>query len=114
MVALAIVVGETSARSLRRLRTAAQALVRGDQNSPLRTPGPEEIEEMAAAFNDLAASLRAQLETAAAERERLEQTLALSADVVIALDGEGTVAYANPAAETALSPRPAPPSASHC
>ena len=106
VLATGVVVAQATVRPFRRLRTAATALVRGEGTAPLRLSGPQEVRDLGAAFNDLAGTLRQQLAAAAAERERLEQTLAASADVVVAVDREGRVVYANRAATTALTAAP--------
>ena len=106
VLATGVVVPQVTVRPFRRLRTAATALVRGEGTAPLRLSGPQEVRDLGGAFNDLADTLRQQLAAAAAERERLEQTLAASADVVVAVDREGRVVYANRAATTALTAAP--------
>ena len=101
-VAGALLVQEVARRPVRRLSREVRALTAGQRRGPIMPARDEDLADIAGAVNDLAASLRSQLETARTERGRLEQTLAAAADVVVAVDGTGAVVYANEAASSVL------------
>ena len=81
-----------TARPLHRLGRAAIAA------SPLPLSGPEQTRAIARALNATHAELRRERDALADERRRLAAALAASADIVVAVDHDGAVLYANPAA----------------
>jgi two-component system phosphate regulon sensor histidine kinase PhoR len=96
---LGLVVSETMTRPLVRLARAARAIAAGKLEHRV-TPRPSgEVGELADAFNEMARSLEDLIAAASQERNRLTAALNSSTDAVVAVDGEGRVAFANMAAE---------------
>lgn len=96
-------VASRAVRPVHRLRRAVRARIAGTEAGAIPLEGPEEFDELARTFNDMTAMLRQQLDAVAVERGRLEQTLAAAADVVIAVDADARIVYANDAAEPVLA-----------
>ncbi|MEX2159669.1 MAG: ATP-binding protein [Dehalococcoidia bacterium] len=90
-------IGLAGAMALRRIESSAQRVASGELAQ--RVEGGGLVPELSAAFNELVAALGARLEGAAQERSRLESVLNSSIDAVLAVDQEGTISYANAAAE---------------
>ena len=106
--ALAILALNTAlARPLRRLGRAALAA------APLPLGGPEETRAIARAINATHAKLQSERDSLAGERRRLDAALAASADIVIAVDPNGAVLYANPAARADRPPGTPPDEPPH-
>ena len=99
-VVLAIWIADTVAAPVRRLTAAAHEVARGHLSSPVRIPsrGPEEIGQLADAFNRMARELEKQVATLERERDVLAGVLANMADGIFLVDREGTVRVANEAA----------------
>jgi two-component system phosphate regulon sensor histidine kinase PhoR len=95
-VASATLAGAVAA-ALGRVEAAARHVAAGEAAEQIETDGL--APELSAAFNELVAALGARLAGAAEERSRLESVLNSSIDAVLAVDQEGTVAFANAAAE---------------
>ena len=95
---LGVALGGSIKSSLDTLARAARTMSGGDlsQRVSLRPPG--EVAEVADAFNQMADSLEALLTAASEERNRLIAALNSSSDAVLAVNGEGRVAFANAAA----------------
>ena len=73
--AASLAAAETIVRPLRRLQESARGLAAGRADARLVVGGPRELQELARALNQAAEALRLQLDAAAEERGRLEQTL---------------------------------------
>ena len=102
----AVGVAEWNARPLRRLLAAVQHPA--PTPPPVRLPrlplaGPSELRALAAAVNAQSATLGDALTDARAARDRLQEALSVAADIVIAVDHNGRIAFANRAADTALA-----------
>ncbi len=101
-----VVISVALLHPLRRLRLAAQELA-AQGRPPGVLGGPAEVRELGHSIRVLESTLRQRLNALDTDRQRLQQALAASGDVVLAVDGSGTVVYANPAAEARLA-RPSP------
>lgn len=88
-----------------RLARAVRRLQSGEEWAPPTVSGDAGVDAVAEGVGEVVATQRQQLDRAAAERGRLEEALAAAADVVIAVDGEERVVYANPAAGSVLTGR---------
>jgi two-component system phosphate regulon sensor histidine kinase PhoR len=97
-IALAVVIAGAVTVPLQRLRQAVRSLAVGRLDQRVPAGGGAEVADVAAAFNEMAAQLRATVETLGQERSRLEALLAASADAFLALDRCGVIRYLNPAA----------------
>jgi two-component system phosphate regulon sensor histidine kinase PhoR len=96
--ALAVLIAGAVTRPLSRLRAAALGLARGAFDHEAVPGGGTEVEDLAAAFNDMAGRLRTTITTLSEEHSRLEALLATSADALAVLDDRGVIRYLNPAA----------------
>jgi two-component system phosphate regulon sensor histidine kinase PhoR len=96
---LAVLLAGAVTQPLNRLRRAASALAAGAFDQRVETGGGAEVSELATAFNEMTARLRATVDELAHERSRLEALIAASENAVLALDRAGMVRYINPAAE---------------
>ena len=95
---LGMVLGRSIKASLDTLARAARAVSGGDLSQRVSPRSPGEVAEVADAFNQMADSLEALLTAASEERNRLIAALNSSSDAVLAVNGEGRVAFANAAA----------------
>jgi len=117
VVVLVVLLATVAARQLTtpiyRLRDAARRLRSGDQPAPLLIETNDELEDFAADFQSMAASLaiqRRQLEAMVSDRTRelrathaeLAEVLEHSADAIVGLDGQGRVRVWNRGAEALL------------
>lgn len=82
--------------------TRAVRRLSGGEFSPLPVRSDDEVGELAAGFNHLAARLRETLQEISAEREKAEAIIRHLADGVVAVDEKGRVVAANRAAERLL------------
>lgn len=100
LAALAIAFGIARAvtRPVEQLRRAALALA-GGAPVAVATGGCDEVQDLARAFDEMSQRLHSNVVSLHQERARLQATLAASADMLFALDANGVVRYANPAAE---------------
>ncbi len=57
VVAAVLLVGQSIARSIERLRAASEAVARGDLTARAPTGGPSELRDLASSFNEMAADL---------------------------------------------------------
>ncbi|HTE83377.1 MAG TPA: ATP-binding protein [Dehalococcoidia bacterium] len=83
---------------LERLRRAFAGLAGGSFTGAVAGGGASEVEDLVAAFNDMAGSLRQTMQRLHQARSSLEALLASSRDAIVALDAGGAVRYLNPAA----------------
>ena len=95
---LGVALGGSIKSSLDTLAGAARTMSGGDLSQRVSPRPPGEVAEVADAFNQMADSLEALLSAASEERNRLIAALNSSSDAVLAVNGEGRVAFANAAA----------------
>jgi signal transduction histidine kinase/DNA-binding response OmpR family regulator/HAMP domain-containing protein len=89
-------------RPLENLVRAANRLARGDRSARVPAGGPGELDELAQAFNAMAADLEIATERLEAERGRLETIIESLGDALVVADSEGRVVVANPRAAVLL------------
>jgi len=100
-VVLAYLIARAVTRPLERLRVASRALASGSFSAVAAAGGGgNEVEELASAFNEMAARLQETMRSLQQERSRLEALLASSRDAIVVLDAAGSVRYLNAAAST--------------
>ena len=85
-------------RTIGTITAGARIVAAGDLEHRLRPEPPLEVEQLAAAFNEMAAKLSQLIAQEASERERLASILSTMSDGVLVVDSAGTVEVANPAA----------------
>jgi len=95
---LGLALGRSIKSSLDTLARAAHTVSGGDLSQRVSPRPPREVAVVADAFNDMADSLEALLTAASEERNRLIAALNSSSDAVLAVNGEGRIAFANAAA----------------
>ena len=83
---------------LERLIFATRRLAEGDLNTRVNPEGPAEIQELSAAFNDMASDLDAARDRIEAARLRLAATIESLGDGLVICDGHGLVTHVNPRA----------------
>ena len=83
---------------LDRLIWATRRLAEGDLDTRVNPEGPAEIQELSAAFNDMAADLDAARDRLEAARLRMAATIESLGDALIICDGHGNVQQVNPRA----------------
>jgi two-component system, OmpR family, sensor histidine kinase ResE len=110
---LATLASVRATRPVRRLTTAAERIAEGDLDVRVEPGSNDEVGRLAGAFGVMAAALREreqELMTAAqreaALRERLEAVTSSMDDGLLAVDQNGQVLLANPAAERLLAADP--------
>ena len=94
---LGVALGRSIKASLDPLARAARTVSGGDLSQRVSPRPPREVAEVADAFNQMADSLEALLAAASEERNRLIAALNSGSDAVLAVNGEGRVAFANAA-----------------
>ncbi|MSQ12215.1 MAG: HAMP domain-containing protein [Dehalococcoidia bacterium] len=105
VVAIALVtlfVSRRATRSLHSLTQGVERLAAGDLDYRVEALSESETQELAQAFNTMAATLRGSIQALTGERNKLSAVLATMADGVVVLDSEGRVELFNPAAELLL------------
>ena len=90
------------ARPLADLVEGTRAVARGDFAPRLAEPPDEELKELVRAFLSMSRSLERQTEAVSREKERLATLLSHLTAGVVALEEDGTVLLANPAAAQSL------------
>lgn len=85
-------------RTIGAITAGARIVASGDLQHRLRPEPPLEVEQLAAAFNEMAAKLNQLIAQEASERERLASILSTMSDGVLVVDSSGAVEVANPAA----------------
>ena len=85
-------------RTIGTITAGARTVAAGDLEHRLRPEPPLEVEQLAAAFNEMAVKLSRLIAKEASERERLASLLSTMSDGVLVVDSAGTVEVANPAA----------------
>ena len=95
-----------TSRSLRRLTSAALAMVGGDLGVRTRVAGHDEVASLSRALDDLAQSLSRSLGELRGERDLRDRILMGMREGVLLLDGDGRVLLVNPALRDILLLRP--------
>ena len=108
-VGLVLVVTRRTTTPLRRLTGAAERVTAGDLEVDVGGGGRDEVGRLGQAFGDMTSALRAReadLQAAAREqrdlREQLESVTSAMGEALLAVDLDGRVVLANPAATTLL------------
>ena len=94
-------------RHLSRFVEAAERAASGDLSRRVHVGPGSGLAELAEAFNQMTRSLEERIAVASQDRSRLMAALNSSSDAVVAVDGHGSIAFANTAAR-ALSDRDRP------
>jgi len=98
----ALALGTWRARALSwpvlELSRAAQGIAAGDLTKQVSVRGEDEIAQLAAAFNTMAAELRQKLAAVSEERARVEAIISSMNDAVVAVDAQGVILLINRAA----------------
>ncbi|MEA2272289.1 MAG: hypothetical protein QOI98_997, partial [Solirubrobacteraceae bacterium] len=89
-------------RPLANLVRAAERLASGDRSARVPPGGPGELDDLAQAFNAMAADLEAAGERLESERRRLAITIESLGDALVVAGGDGRVVVANPRAAVLL------------
>ncbi len=101
-VLLAFLFSRSLAAPLRRMRAIAQAIALGDYTQRMDIPREEELGHLARDFNILSQELQRTIGALQKEKREIENILLALEEGVIALDLEGRVVSANPAAQELL------------
>ena len=105
--ALAVLIGYRvilrTSRSINALTEASRQLTAGELDYRVHAQGSDETQELAEAFNRMAASLRDLVRDLSVERGKLTAVLNTMADGVVVIDGNGTIVLVNHAAEEILN-----------
>ncbi len=102
-VVLAYLIARRSTRSIRNLTDAARKLAAGDLDHRIPAGSSEETQELAEAFNAMAAALKQMITESSSQRDRLSTVLATMSDGVVLIDASGNISLQNPAAEELLA-----------
>ena len=101
---LSIVMGyfiaRRTSRSVRSVAEAARHIGSGDFQHRVEDQGSDETQELAGAFNRMAAALRDMVQDLSSERAKLSAILNTMADGVVVVDGGGNTTLINQAAES--------------
>ena len=101
-IALGYFLARRTSRSVRSVAEAARQLGSGDFQRRVEALGSDETQELAGAFNRMAAALRDMVQDLSAERAKLSAVLNTMADGVVVLDNDGRITLINQAAQTLL------------
>jgi len=85
-------------RPLRQITMAAREIASGNLQQRVATSGAGELQQLSAALNEMRQDLAGQIALIAAQREGLQTIVANLRDGIIAVDADGRVVVANPAA----------------
>ncbi|MDO8750042.1 MAG: ATP-binding protein [Dehalococcoidia bacterium] len=102
---LAYYVARRTSRSVRSVTVAARRLAGGDLEQRVEALASDETQELATAFNRMAAALRDMIQALSSERNKLSAVLDTMADGIIVIVGDGRIELLNRAAEDLLSVR---------
>ncbi len=91
---------------LTRLDTGAQALARGDFHHHLDVVGEHELARLARAFNDAAHRLSGLYDSLRSSESRFRSLIEHSSDLILTLDGDGTIRYASPSSQRVVGLKP--------
>ena len=84
------------------LADASRRLAHGDLEARVRAGGPQEVRDVAGAFNAMADDLADALARLQEERGRLSQIVESLGEGLLVVEGDGTIAAANPLARDLL------------
>ncbi|MGH2351393.1 MAG: HAMP domain-containing sensor histidine kinase [Chloroflexota bacterium] len=101
-VAVAIIVDRVVMYPVQRLARAARRLTAGHLQETIRVEGPAEVGDLAAAFNEMAAQLREEMDALTVERNRATAVLSTMTDGIVIVDGQSRVQLVNEAARRLL------------
>ncbi len=96
-------VASRTSRSIGALTEGARQLTAGELDYRVQAQGRDETQELAQAFNRMAASLRNLVRDLSVERGKLTAVLNTMADGVVVIDGSGRIVLVNHAAEESLN-----------
>ena len=97
-VALGFYLARRTSRSVKSVAEGARRLAQGDLDHRVRALSLDETQDLAAAFNSMAASLREMVDDLSAERNKLSAVLDVMREGVIVVEATGEVALINEAA----------------
>ncbi len=97
-VALGFYLARRTSRSVKSVAEGARRLAQGDLDHRVRALSLDETQELATAFNTMAASLREMVDDLSAERNKLSAVLDVMREGVIVVEANGEVALINEAA----------------
>lgn len=101
-IVVALLLARTLTEPLGRLTRMARRLATGDLQQRIVLDRPDEVGQLAAAFNQMAIDLRQTIAAIEAQRSEVEAILAGMADGVVIIDEDDTVVTMNRAAERML------------
>ena len=104
-VALGLILARRISRSIRSITEGARRLGAGDLEHRVHALAPDETQDLADAFNRMAAALRDVVHNLSGERNKLSSVLDTMADAVVVIGPETNVALLNKAAEALLDVR---------
>ena len=93
---LGVVVTRSITRPLSLLRTAANALARGEFEHQIAVAGKNELADLARVYNDTGGKLRDLYGVLRDSEARFRSLIEHSSDLIITLDKNGTIIYASP------------------
>jgi two-component system phosphate regulon sensor histidine kinase PhoR len=97
-IAVGILIASVVAARTRRIAQAAEAIADGDFGGRVNDRIPDEIGSLAASIDEMRARLALAFASVREERERLRGIVDRLEEAVIAVDADGVVEFANPAA----------------
>ena len=97
-VALGFYLARRTSRSVKSVAEGARRLAQGDLGHRVRALSLDETQELATAFNTMAAALREMVDDLSAERNKLSAVLDVMRDGVIVVGADGEIALINEAA----------------
>ncbi|MGE5592063.1 MAG: two-component system histidine kinase PnpS [Betaproteobacteria bacterium] len=95
---LSVLLARSIGNPLRDMAEAAREIARGNFKRKIRVSSPDELGQLGAAFNHMAAELERSISELAERKNRMETILAAMADGVIAVDPYGRILLVNRAA----------------
>ncbi|MBN2148512.1 MAG: HAMP domain-containing protein [Anaerolineales bacterium] len=105
-ILLAALIAGSTTRPVRRLTQAVQQMTAGEINSSPIPAAPDEVGQLARAFNTMSVKLHDQINALQAERAKLSAVLQKMTDGVLIVDQDGRVQLSNAAAEKMFSVAP--------
>ena len=101
-VGLAFYLARRTSRSVKSVAEGARHLARGDLDHRVRALSMDETQELAAAFNTMASTLRGMIDDLSSERNKLSAVLDVMREGVVVIEPNGEIALINQAAESML------------
>jgi len=105
-VLLAIALSRTITRPIREVTSRAAEMAAGDFDRRIEVRSGDELGQLAAMFNHLAARLKGTLDEVSSEKSKAQAILNHMADGIVALDHRGRIILVNPAAAGLLACAP--------